>query len=172
MPKFQNFNAEGEFMSNFYVQRDEEKDDTGLDFTGDEGKTKQEFRDECDINVLMERYEKSGVISNLNTASPRYLDLGDASHLDLMHAMQVLNEAEASFMSLPAKVRAEFDNDAMAFVEFAENPDNIDRMREFGLVKPKEVEAAPLKVEVVGSLDTSGTDVSKAAAPKAPEKAS
>ena len=87
MPKFQDFNAEGEYMSNFYVQRDAEKDDTGLDFTGDDGKTKQEFRDECDINVLMERYEKSGVISHMNKATPQYLDLGDASHLDLMHAM-------------------------------------------------------------------------------------
>lgn len=148
MPKFQNFNAEGEFMSNFYVQQDQ---DFGLSFAGDPGLTKAEFQDECDINKLMERYEKTGLINNVNKSVPVYLDLGDASALDLMSAMNTLNAAEAAFNSLPAQVRAVFENDPMSFVAFAEDEANKDQLREWGLVKPKEVEAPPMKVEVVAS---------------------
>lgn len=97
--------------------------------------TQQEFMDECDINNIMDRYEKTGVISHVARREPRYLDLSDVP--DFQSAMAFMHDAEAAFMSLPARVRKEFDNDAGKFVEFAGDPANLDQMRSWGLAPPK-----------------------------------
>lgn len=122
--------------------------DTGL--RNDEPSlTRQEFSEECDINVIMAQYEKTGVISHVVSREPLYLDLGDMP--DFRTAMDMMAEAEKAFMSLPAKVRREFDNDAREFVEFAQDPANLDKMREYGLAPPAEEpeppKAAPAPVE-------------------------
>lgn len=116
--------------------------------------TRQEFADECDINNLMAQFEKTGIIpSNVNKSEPRYLDVSDVP--DLPAALSMLNEATTAFMSLPAKVRREFDNDPLQFIAFAENPDNLEKMREWNLAPPAPVEAPPQKVEVVNPTSQS-----------------
>lgn len=99
---------------------------------------RQEFAEECDINGIMERYERTGVITHYSERAPEYLDLTDAP--DLMTAMDVMQKAETAFMALPAKVRREFENDAVKFVEFASDASNLDKMREWGLAPPAVVE--------------------------------
>lgn len=101
--------------------------------------TRQEFAEECDINTIMARYEKTGVISHVSNAQPRYVDFGAAP--DFHSAMNMLVEAEAAFMSLPATVRRTFENDPVQFVEFAQNPDNLDQMRKWGLAPPASAES-------------------------------
>lgn len=103
---------------------------------GDEpSRTRQEFAAECDINTIMARYEKTGVINHYNDGAPQYMDLASGP-VDLMDAMSILHDAEASFMRLPAVVRKEFDNDVYRFVAFAEQDENLDQMREWGLAPP------------------------------------
>lgn len=109
--------------------------------------TRQEFAEECDVNVLMERYEKVGGMFPANPAEPRYLDLTEVP--DFQASMQMLIDAENAFMSLPAKVRREFDNDPAKFVEFAQDPENIDQLRAWDMAPPAPVEAPPMRVEVV-----------------------
>lgn len=144
MPRNQGYNSDGEVMSSMYVGHDVDefayKDDLP-------SMTRSEFQDDCDINLLMARYEKTGVISHVNKREPMYLDLSEVP--DLQRSMQILADAEAAFMSLPAKVRAEFDNDAMRFVEFASDPENVDQMREWGLAEPAEQPPEPALVRVV-----------------------
>lgn len=97
--------------------------------------TRQEFAEECDINVIMERYERTGVIDHTSNRAPFYFNYeGDIP--DLQTAMQIRIDAERAFMTLPAKVRKEFDNDPVKFVEFATDPDNLDQMREWELAPP------------------------------------
>lgn len=125
----QNVNANGELLSDTFVRREpvhaREADD---------GMTRQEFADECDINVLMATYERNGSIAHFNRMEPQYLDVSAVP--DLAEALDYMRAAEAAFMSLPATVRREFDNSAVKFVEYAEDPGNLDRMREWGLAPP------------------------------------
>lgn len=100
--------------------------------------TRQEFADECDINVIMAQYERTGVISHVSQREPMYLDLTGMP--DFREYMFMMAEAEKAFMSLPAKVRKDFDNDPRNFVDFAAKPENLDKMREYGLAPPKPVE--------------------------------
>lgn len=74
----------------------------------DASKTRQEFAEECDINTIMDRYEKSGAITHVNQTTPIYMDV--SSMPDLRSSLDIMREASLAFYSLPAKVRREFDN--------------------------------------------------------------
>lgn len=141
--RYHGHNSDGEPMSSAFVHRDEAQlrdPSVNLDCSSEPSLTRQEFADECDINKLMAQYEKSGIISHINPRTPQYLDLSEVP--DLATAHQIIQNATAEFMALPANVRREFDNDPMEFIRYAENPDNIEKMREWGLAKP-----APAKEE-------------------------
>lgn len=147
--RYRDTNADGELLSSAYVFQEHHEsgapDPFGLDCSNLPSLTRQEFAEECDINALMSHYEKTGLISHINPRTPQYLDVSDVP--DLATAHQIIETATAEFMALPANVRREFDNDPMTFVAFAQNPDNIDRMREWGLAPPKADPPAPAKPE-------------------------
>lgn len=116
---------------------------------GDEpSRTRQEFAAECDINTIMAKYERTGVINHYNDGTPQYLDLVDTPS-DLMSAMAVLHSAEEAFMRLPASVRKNFDNDVHDFITFAEDKENLEQMREWGLAPPAPLPDAPREVRIV-----------------------
>ncbi|QCQ84702.1 internal scaffolding protein [Blackfly microvirus SF02] len=138
----QGVNSHGEPIRDVYVEHDPYE--TAV---ADDGMTRQEFADECDINVLMAQYERTGVLSHINMGTPQYLDVSDVP--DLREALAAVDAAQVAFMTLPASVRREFDNDPVKFVEFAQDPANLPRMREWGLAAPERVPDAPVRVEVV-----------------------
>lgn len=109
--------------------------------------TRQEFAAECDINTLMARYEAGGAISHVNKHVPMFLDTTE--YPTLQGAMDLFRQAAVEFNALPAKVRREFNNDPQEFVDFAVNPDNLPRMREWGLAAPEAVPDRPIEVRVI-----------------------
>lgn len=111
-------------------------------FTTGPSMTRQEFADEADINVLMQRFERTGVMPSLDGSPPVYVDFTQMPP-DLMHTMDMLNNAEQAFMQLPAKVRKEFDNSPYAFVDFASDPANLEQMRAWGLAEKASLPDAP-----------------------------
>lgn len=111
-----------------------------------ESRTRQEFADECDINVIMKKYQRTGVMPQ-STRPPVYVDNWDAP--DFQGAMNMLLEADRAFMQLPAVVRREFENDPAQFVEFAMDSKNMPKLKEWGLTAPEKAPDAPMRVEVV-----------------------
>jgi len=103
--------------------------------------TKQSFANECDINNIMKRYEKDGVLNHLNTFQGNYGDFTGA--VEYHEAMGIVARADQMFMTLPAEIRAKFGNDPGAFVEFATNPKNLDEMVSMGLANPPKVADIP-----------------------------
>lgn len=138
----QGTNADGEVLRSVYVDHRPVEHDFSHD-----GRTRQEFADECDINILLARYEKTGVLNHYSQVAPAYMDLSYVP--DLQETLLFMREAERSFMTLPAAVRREFDNDAVKFVDFAQDPANIEKMREWKLAPPAPVDPGPVRVEVV-----------------------
>lgn len=116
--------------------------------------TRQEFADECDINSIMARYEKTGVISHVTPRQPMYVDY-TAIPADLAGTLAMLQLGEEAFMTLPASVRKEFDNNAINFVDFASDPKNLDQMREWGLAPPEPQPASPVEVRIVPDSSSS-----------------
>lgn len=165
MRNVQGVNADGEEVRSMFVEQIE---DHSLHFDGP-SLTRQEYAEECDLNVLMSRYEKTGVFPQ-PMGPPQYLDLTGMPP-DLMSAMAILNDAQAAFMRLPALVRKEFDNDPAMFVEFAQDPANLEQLRKWGLAEPEKVPDPPMRVEVVsgGIQSDAGPDAAAMAANAAPQ---
>jgi hypothetical protein len=90
---------------------------------------------------------------------------------DLLGYLALMQEAEVAFMSLPAGVRREFENDAVKFVDFASDPENLPQMRTWGLAPMPAVapEAAP---GAVSSSPAPGPAADLPAAPAAGKKGS
>lgn len=107
----------------------------------DEGLVVQSFKDECDINVIMKRYEKDMLLEHVNEYQGQY---GDFSEVPDYHtAMNFVRQADEMFMTLPAGIRKQFDNDAGEFLAFVSDPSNKDKMIEMGLARPEVVVSEP-----------------------------
>lgn len=107
----------------------------GYDCVG-ESKTLQTFKKDCDINFILKKYKKTGLLDHVSRFQGQYADLSEP--VDYLTAMQIVINADAMFNSLPADIRKKFDNDPAVFMEFADNPDNQEEMIELGLL-PKPV---------------------------------
>lgn len=108
-------------------------------------RTKQSFKDECDINTIMRRYEQTGVLSHVSKRVPQYID---ATGLEYQAAMQLVIDAGDMFNSLPSKVRERFHNDPAEMLAFIENDSHFDEAKALGLLKPDAVkpDAAPAPI--------------------------
>lgn len=101
---------------------------------GDELITKQEHKDECDINRILKQYQRTGIITHVQSARPSYTDLPDA--IDFQESLNTIMVAEEAFGNLPAKVRGHFLNDPGRFLAAFNDPAQYDQLREFGLLRP------------------------------------
>lgn len=151
MARVQGVNGDGEVLTSMYVKKAE---DYSLHFGDEKSLCRQEFAEEADINILMSRFEKTGMLPSNVRGPGNYLDVSEMP--DLQEAMRMIAEATNSFMTLPAVARREFDNDPAKFVTFAQDAANIDRLREWGLAAPLPVEPPPTRVEVVNPPSADG----------------
>ncbi|AXH75311.1 MAG: internal scaffolding protein [Microviridae sp.] len=95
--------------------------------------TKQSFKDECDINLLMARYMRTGELPNINERAPEYLDT--TTGYDFQAAMQLVAEANSLFQDLPSRIRNRFQNDPAAFLDFCSDENNRPELAAMGLLK-------------------------------------
>lgn len=95
--------------------------------------TQQQFKDESDINNIMVQFGRGAALPE-SFRAPQYGDFTGVT--DFQSALEAVRQAEASFMSMPAKLRAQFDNDPQLLVEFLGDPANRAKAQELGLVHP------------------------------------
>jgi len=104
----------------------------------DASRTQQHFKDETDINNILRQFNITGQLPT-KALSPRY---GDFTGIGDYHsALNQVIAAEGEFMTLPAQLRARFDNDPQELIEFLNNPENKDEAIKLGLVKKAEASA-------------------------------
>lgn len=96
--------------------------------------TKQAHKAECDINLILKQYQKTGQITHISKQTPTYSDLPD--HSDYQSSLSILREAENAFATLPSQVRDKFDNDPANFLAAFNDASQIPYLREMGLLKP------------------------------------
>lgn len=106
-----------------------------LDFTGTLSMTKQAFKAESDINNVIAKYDKTGLISNVNASVAQYGDFTQVN--EYQESLNRVLAAQDAFNSLPSKIREKFANDPGTFFEFATNPKNADAMVELGLAEKR-----------------------------------
>lgn len=116
--------------------------DAGLSFKLPDGSdeptlTVQDQRDECDINHIIARFEKTGVLPvRSGYENAQYLDVTELP--DYQTARQTVIQAEQAFMQLDAHLRAQFNNNPAEFIDFMQNPDNVQKAIDLGLATPRQ----------------------------------
>lgn len=99
--------------------------------------TKQADRDRANINCILKKYERTGLLP-LRTAQPLQ---GDIPDVDSFHeAMNIVVAGQQAFDQLPSNIRERFDENPAEFLKFATDPKNIEEMRELGLARPEELQ--------------------------------
>lgn len=113
----------------------------GLACNPDTGKTDQSQAAACDINNIMSQYERTGAISHQAAHAGQY---GDFSQTNDFQTSQIqLIQAQQAFDAMPANIRKRMGNDPQTFLDFMENPDNLDESIELGLREPKKAKREP-----------------------------
>lgn len=106
----------------------------------DPTRAQQQFKEDTDINTLVERYHLTGEIPQ-NIRVPLPPEFIEAT--DYQQAQNLLIEADQAFMAMPANVRKEFDNDPARFLEFVHDDRNRDRAQQLGIVNLPEPKTPP-----------------------------
>ena len=96
--------------------------------------TKQSFQDESNVNNIMAKYLQTGLLDHVNQHQGNYGDFINAP--DYHTAMNRITAADQAFQTIPSDIRKRFANSATEFLEFVQNPDNEEEMRELGLLPP------------------------------------
>ena len=86
-----------------------------------------------DIINIIKKHDRTGIIEHVAKGMAQYGDYSEVN--EYREALDKVNNANASFMELPAEVRAMFGNNAGDFFEFATNPENEAKMQELGLAE-------------------------------------
>lgn len=128
--------------------------------------TQSQFKDECDINKIMDRYFRTGCLSDpLNRMRPG--TYGDFTEMgDYMENMNKIVQAREMFDALPAKVRERFGNNPGAMIDFVLDENNRDEAKRLGLLKDDvSVDAVVEKPIISEKIEqTSTTEVSQPSA--------
>jgi len=104
----------------------------------------QQFKEECNINNIMEKFGLTGLIPQ-NPLTPQY---GDFSGIyDYHSALNAVIDANEQFGALPAQIRDRFMNDPANLIDFLENPENRGEAEKLGLVVQKTEVFDPVKTE-------------------------
>lgn len=115
-------------------------------------RTKQSFVEESNINNIMSKYEKTGVLDHLNKHGGSYANL--PTGLDFQASINMVIDAQNVFDDLPASIRSRFGNDPAAYLSFATDPSNKDELVRMGLAHAKRAPEGEDPVSASVTADT------------------
>ena len=115
-----------------------------------EVRVEQHHSDDTLVQNILRKYDSTGVFYHVNKARASYQDNTPFNEYADMY--NKIKAADANFMELPSEIRAKFNNDTGAFLEFVNDDANIDEMYDIGLIQRpadpdaiKVTEPAPVK---------------------------
>lgn len=106
-------------------------------------RTQQQFKDDCDVNKIMEKYRRTGTITfRKNVQDGVYMNLADAP--DYQEALNTVIQAERAFEEVPSKIRLRFENDPKQFLAYLADPANHAEAVKLGLMTSKQIVKDPV----------------------------
>lgn len=124
----------------------------------DNSRTRQEFKDECDINkIIAKAVRNGGLVTSGNFRDPSAMQSGDFAALAEIDYQAVNNqriEAEKAFLSLPSEVRDYYRNSPHRFLEAVKSPSDFDKtlLRKHGILKAEVIPTEPEPVSAGGNI--------------------
>ena len=103
--------------------------------------TEQCHKDDCDLNKIIARFNRTGdigILENLSSRQGFYADVTSQAG-SFVELQNKIAQGKSLFANLPSDVRAMFGNDAAAFWDFVSDPANAEECIKLGLIeKPLE----------------------------------
>lgn len=100
-----------------------------------ESLTQQNMQDECDVNSILEKYRRSGILPQTINCTPTYGDYSDIQ--TYQESLNTVLKAQTLFDALPSTVRERFANDPARLISFVNDPQNADEMVKLGLASKR-----------------------------------
>lgn len=94
--------------------------------------TKQSMKDECNINKIVDKYQRIGVVEHVNENQHFFADVTD---VDFQASLNLVQSAQEAFDGLPSELRKRFANDPALLLEFLGDPSNHDEAVKLGLIR-------------------------------------
>ncbi len=120
---------------------------SGVDFSDSPSLAQQHMRDETDINVMVERFARTGM-----PEMPPAFEVDVSDSFDFQTAMGQIRAAQEQFNALPSRLRERFRNDPGQFLAFVGDESNRHEAIALGLIPQPtpepEVAPAPSKPPV------------------------
>ena len=124
----------------------------GIVFT-EPSMTQQHFKDETMIDNILQKYAETGFLTDPFTPK-RPIQFGDFSDVkDFQTAQNAIALATEYFESLPANVRASFNNSPQEFLNALNDPEQRSKLEELGFVAPEESKAPESTPQQTPSAD-------------------
>jgi hypothetical protein len=95
--------------------------------------TDQSDKNMTDINLIMERYAKTGVLPQTQQKLEQYLDMTQLPSYMEAHAR--IKAAEAMYMELPAQIRKDMGNNPANLEAYVQDPANKDMLEKYGIIE-------------------------------------
>lgn len=96
-----------------------------LQFDPAEKRTKDEFKDDCDVNKIWANYVRTGRMDQLQKAKGFYADLTNVP-TSYQESLNLVVRTREMFDNLPSDIRNAYGNDVQLFMEAAqEDPDAL-----------------------------------------------
>lgn len=92
----------------------------------------QQFKDECDINNIMKKYQTTGQFTHLTSATGVYADFSQIT--DYQEMLDTVRYAQEAFSALPAEMRLRFNNNPGELLTFLQDPNNRAEGESLGLI--------------------------------------
>lgn len=84
----------------------------------------QHFRKEANINSIMAKYAKTGILVDPGTPMRSAPQFGVFGQFDYLECQNKVAQAKQAFMCLPARLRARFSNNPAQLLDFINNESN------------------------------------------------
>ena len=107
--------------------------------TTGESMTQQQFKAECDVNNILAKYKRTGMLSHIQKHQGNFGDFSSVE--DYQTSLGKLMQAQQSFESLPSELRAKFENDPAKLISYLSDDKNNAEAIKLGLkIERKEPE--------------------------------
>ena len=97
--------------------------------------TEQSHEKACNINSIMAKYQKTGLVTHINARQGQFID---ATGPDFERASMLVAEVHSEFNDLPSAVRDALDHDPQRYLELVQTDEGLEQLR--AILDPDTVE--------------------------------
>lgn len=94
--------------------------------SGGLSRTEQSHTQQCDINRIMAKYVKTGLVDHVTQYEGTY---GEIAAMDYQTAQNLIAEQRSVFSELPAAIRKRFDNDPANYLRLVETDEGVEELK-------------------------------------------